>query len=82
MCIVIVNFPASDVINFEINLSFLIKPSFSHYRKNQDKNLNILRTKRVLKMKLKGFFIIFKRLSLKQKKFLDSILCTIKSVIG
>ena len=36
--------------------------------KCQDKNLNILRMKRVFKMKYKSFFIIFKGLSLKQIK--------------
>ena len=36
--------------------------------KSQDKNLNILRTNRVFKMKLKVFFIIFEGLSLKQIK--------------
>ena len=31
--------------------------------KTQDKNLNILRTKRAFKVKQKAFFIIFKELS-------------------
>ena len=47
-------------MNFQINLIFLIKSFLQH-----DKN--ILRTKRVFKMKKKSFFIIFKGLSMKQK---------------
>ena len=42
--------------------------AFSTWPKSQYKNLNILRTKRVFKKKHKVFFIIFKRLSLKQIK--------------
>ena len=41
---------------------------FSTWPKDQDKILNILRTKRAFKMKPKVFFIIFKGLSLKQLK--------------
>ena len=37
-------FPGGDIINFKINLIFLIKP------KSQDKKLNILRTKRTFKV--------------------------------
>ena len=55
MCIAIVCKRVCDVMNFEVNLIF-------HRR---DKNRNILRTKRVFKMKLKAFFIIFKGLSIK-----------------
>ena len=57
MCIVICCQPGSDVKNFEINLTFLIKPfltfliKLSTCPKSQDKNLNILRTKRGFKMK-------------------------------
>ena len=36
---------------------------FPRDQKNQDKNLNILRTKRTVSMKKKAFFIIFKGLS-------------------
>ena len=51
----------------EIKLIFLIKP-FSYMTKNWRKNLDILRTKRALKMKQKAFFIIFKWLSVVQTK--------------
>ena len=48
-------FPACDVINLEVNLSFLIKSEVikfsSTWPKSQDKNLNILRTKRAFKKK-------------------------------
>ena len=37
--------------------------------KRQGKNLNILRTKRAVKMKLKTFFIIFKGFSLARNRF-------------
>ena len=46
MCIPIVCFPGWDVINFEINLIFLIKPFFYKTKKSRQKKLNILRTKR------------------------------------
>ena len=39
-----------DVINFEINLTFLIKLFFSAWPKSQDKNLINLRTKRAFKV--------------------------------
>ena len=41
--IVTISFPIDDIINFEINLSFLIEP-FSFMTKSQKKNVNILRT--------------------------------------
>ena len=50
----IVCFPCCDVINFEINLIFLIKPFFFRTKtwpKLQDKILNILRTKRAFKVR-------------------------------
>ena len=48
---------------------------FSTCPKSQDKNLNILRTKRVFTMKWKTFSIIFEELSLKQikTKYLSSV---------
>ena len=64
MYIVIVCWPGCDIINFEINLIFLIKQFFYIWPKSQDKKLNNLRTKRAFKMKYKAFFIIFKALSL------------------
>ena len=56
-----------EVINFEINLIFPIIHFFISPN-SQDKNLNILRTKIAFKMKQKAFFIILKRISLKQIK--------------
>ena len=44
------------------------KAIFSTWPKCQDKNFNILKTKRAFKKKYKAFFIIFKELSLKQIK--------------
>ena len=62
MSIVIVYLPGCDVINFEINLNFLIKLFFYKTKKSRQ-NLNILRTRRSFKVKQKVFFIIFKGLS-------------------
>ena len=46
MCIVIICFPIDDIINFEINLNFLI----NHEQKSEDKTLNILRTKKAFQV--------------------------------
>ena len=60
ICVVIVCYPGCDVINFEINLIFLIKSFFLHDQSS--KNSNILRTKRDFKPKksihhfLKAFY--------------------------
>ena len=48
--IAIVSFSVFDVINFELTLSFK-SGRFSTCPKSQEKNLNILRTKRDFKMK-------------------------------
>ena len=50
MCIAIVCFPGCEVINFEINFTFLIK-SFYWMTKKSRQNLNILRAKRPCKVK-------------------------------
>ena len=47
---VIICCPVCDVINFETNLSLLIKPFF-YISKNQDKNFKIWRTKRAFNVK-------------------------------
>ena len=62
VCITVVCYPGCNVIKFDINLIFLIK-LFCYITKSQDKNLNILRTKRAFDVKQKAFFIIFKGLS-------------------
>ena len=67
MCIEIVCFPGCDVINFEINLVSLMY-RFSTRLKSQDKNVNILRTKRAFKGKQKAFFLIFKGLSVAKNR--------------
>ena len=56
MYIVIFCKPGCDFVKNGINLIFLIKPFLYMTKKCQDKNLNILRTKRVFKMKEKAFF--------------------------
>ena len=50
MCIVIICCPACDVINFEINHNFPIKPFFYETKKSGRK-CNISRTKRAFNMK-------------------------------
>ena len=49
MYIVIVCKSGCDVINFDINIIFLIKQFFLHDQKVKDKNLNILTTKGAFK---------------------------------
>ena len=51
MCIAIVCYPGCEIINFEINLIFLIKLFFSTWPKSQHINLNIFRTRRASKIK-------------------------------
>ena len=51
MCIVIIYFPLYDVINFEVNLSFFIKPFFYMAKKSQYRNLNIFRKETAFKIK-------------------------------
>ena len=62
MFIAIVCFQDCDVIHFNINLVFLVMPFFTR-PKSQDKNLNILRTKRALK--IKDIFIVLKGMPIK-----------------
>ena len=79
MCFVIVCCPLRDAVVFEINLCCLMTETWSYQvvfiydQKSQDKHLNILRTKRAFNVKYKAFFIIFKKLSLKQIKKLFRI---------
>ena len=61
MFVVIVCFPGCDVVIFEINL--VSNQAVFTWPKNQDKNLNILGGKELLKWDKKLFFIIFKGLS-------------------
>ena len=56
MCIAIVCKPSCDVMNFEVNLVFLIQPLFLHDQKvsnknYSDKNFDIFRTKKAFKIK-------------------------------
>ena len=53
-CIPIVFFSGCDVMNFQIDLIFLIKPFFYMTKKSRQK-LKALRTKRALKVKKKHF---------------------------
>ena len=59
MCITTICFLGGDVINFEINLTFLIKPLFA-WAKSQDKNnLNIFRTKIPFIVKYNAYICIY-----------------------
>ena len=73
MSIAIVCFPGCDVINFKVNHISLIKLLKFTWPKSQDKNLNILRTKKAFKMKWKAFAIIFHGLFSCKKLFKISI---------
>ena len=66
MYIVIIIHPVYDVKNFVIKHSFLIKP-FSYITKKSGQNVNVSRKKIAFNMKNKGFFIIFKGLSIVRK---------------
>ena len=68
-------------LNFEINL--YNQAVFSTCPISQDKNLNILRTKKAFKVKERAFFIIFEGLSLKQiyKIFLEGETPTLKKLL-
>ena len=50
MSMIIICFPICDIINFEINHSFHIKP-FSYMSRKSGQNLIILRTKKAFNMK-------------------------------
>ena len=68
MSIVIICFPVDEIIDFEINFIFLIKP-VSYMSRQVRAKTNIVRTKRAFKAEIKNFFfIIFKVLPLKKKK--------------
>ena len=73
MCIVIVSKPGWDVMNFEVNLIFLIKLSFLHNQNVVTKDLISWEQKKLLRQNKKTFFIIFKWLSIKQitQRFLE-----------
>ena len=59
MCIVIICCSVCEVINFEVNLSFLIK-LFSYITKRSEKIVNISRRKTAFNMKQKESFIILR----------------------
>ena len=67
MCIEIVFNQVVTSWNLKLTLSFS-SSRFFYITKNQDKNLNILKTKRAFKMKLKAIFITFKGLPVTQTK--------------
>ena len=82
ICIAVICYPVCDVRTFEIKLSFLIKPFF-YVTKTSGQNVNHLRTKRVLNMKWKVFFITFKGLLLEEIKltFLEGVSLTLNDYI-
>ena len=66
MCIVLICFPVYDVINFEINLGFLIKP-FSYTKKSGQKFKNLNNEKSFL-VDIESIFYHPKGFSLKRIK--------------
>ena len=57
MCTAIASFPGCDVINFEIDLIFLIKPFFYMNKKSRQK-FKHLENKNSISGETKAFFII------------------------
>ena len=68
MCIASICCPVCDVINSEINLSFLIKPFFYITKKSQQKCKYLRNGKKAFRVKKKTFLIILKGLQKKKKK--------------
>ena len=62
MCIIQVCFPGCDVLHFEINLIFLIKPFLSMIKKSRQK-FKYLKNEKSLSGEIKSIFVIFKGLS-------------------
>ena len=62
MCIAIVCQPGCDIINFEINLTSLIKQFFLHDQKVKTK-FKYLENEKSFEDEIKAVFIIFKGLS-------------------
>ena len=62
MCIIMVCFPGCDVLHFEINLMFLIKPFLSMTKKSRQK-FKYLKNEKSLSGEIKSIFVIFKGLS-------------------
>ena len=60
MCIAIACKPGCDVMNFEVNLIFLIKLFFLYDQKAKTKNFGILRTKRDFKVR-ESTLVVFYR---------------------
>ena len=70
LCIGSISFPIYDILIFEINLSFLIKPFFFITKESRKKKFDTLRAKTVKgekksneKYEMKTIFHYFKRLS-------------------
>ena len=66
LCITIVCLPGCNLIKFEINLSFLIKP-FCYMTKKSRQKLKYLETEKSFWGEIKGFIIIFEGLSVAKK---------------
>ena len=60
MCIKIICSLVSDVTNFEIKRSFLIKPFFYITENSWQKNINIPITKKAFEMKEKKALLLYK----------------------
>ena len=60
MCIVMFCCPVCDIINFEINHNFVIKPFF-YITKKSELNVNISRMERAFKYEMKSIFDHFKK---------------------
>ena len=66
VCIAIFCKPGCDIMNFEVNLVFLIKPFFLHDQNVVKKSSISWERKKLFRRNKKHFFIIFEELSIKQ----------------
>ena len=67
MCIAIVCQPGCNVLNFEINFIFLLRP-FLYMTKKSKQKLKYLQNENSLLGEIKSFFIIFKGLSVAKNR--------------
>ena len=78
MCIVIVCEPSRDVINFEINLIFLIKP-FSYMTNKSRQKLKYLENEKSFQREIKGIFHLF-YMAFRCQKLSQTLECAFKCI--
>ena len=76
MCIAIICQPSCDVINFEINLTFLIKP-FSYMTRKSREKFTYLESEKSFHGEIKSIFHLFKR-AFRCQKLSQTLECAFK----